>query len=513
MKKFSSAIPVAVLALSMASCSSTDEPAIGAASDITIGVSAPVASISRAALELPEGYTMHCILQLLDENNEAVGEQKNAVIDATTGTGTFTITATDQEAGVKALFWAEYIDASGKSVYNTSDLKAISYSTTAFDLSNADAMAATDAFCGKLDALRNGENVTLSRPFANINFVPSNPDKVAAAKKMTVTYTAPAAYNIFNGTADQTAELTFTNSSFDAAATPWFSTFVFAPVDKTALDSEIVIALSEGLTQTVTVENGKVPLNQNFRINIGATIGDVELSDITIGVGIDPEYNKPEAPKFEIGAYVNAAGEAVATADEAAGIVFYVGALADDAIANYDAKFADKTIKGYAVALQNTAAGRQNLNPELVPGLAATTWVNGSEGTAPFLSAFEGSAFATNFTEWKESHAVSGDNITEWYIPALKQLTTWLYMLYPTNTGDPATGTEAFKALFPQDEIFDRTPIATVNYVSCTINSNGNISCVRMNAGDTPNAQAAQITTATQINQSALCRPMITIFE
>lgn len=513
MKKFASAIPAAVLALSMASCSSTDEPAIGAASDITIGVSAPVASISRAALELPEGYTMHCILQLLDENNEAVGEQKNAVIDATTGTGTFTITASDQETGVKALFWAEYIDAAGKSVYNTADLKAISYSNTSFDLANTAAMAATDAFCGKLDALKNGENVTLTRPFANINFIPTNPDKVAAAKKLTVTYTAPTAYNIFNGTATETAELTFTNSSFDAAATPWFSTFVFAPVDKTALDSEIVIALSEGLTQTVTVESGKVPLNRNFQINVGATIGDLELSDITIGVGVDPEYSKPEAPKFEVGAYVNAAGEAVATADEAAGIVFYVGALGDDAIANYDAKFAGKTIKGYAVALENVSKGRQNLNPELVPGLSATTWANGAEGTASFLSDFAGSAFATTFTEWKEGHAVSGDNVTEWYIPALKQLTTWLFMLYPTNTGDPATGSEAFKALFPRSDIFDRAPIVTVNYASCTINNNGNISCVRMNAGDTPNAQAAQITTATQTNQSALCRPMITIFE
>lgn len=515
MKKISSMLMVAGVSLAMVSCSSTDEPVFGGNSDITIAVNAPVAPMSRAAVELPEGYTMHCVLQLLDENNNTVGEQKTAAIDAATGTGTFVITAADQELGVKALFWAEYIDAAGKSVYNTADLKAVNYNTTAYDLSDEAAIAATDAFCGKLDALKNGANVTLTRPFANINFVPNNPEKVAAAKKMTVTYTAPAAYNVFNGTADATAELEYTNAAFDAAATPWFSTFVFAPVDMTALDSDITIALSEGLTQTITIENGNVPLNENFQINIAATIGDVALSDITIGVGVDPGYNKPEAPKFEIGSYVNAAGEAVATADEAEGIVFYLGAMNGDAAANYDAKFAGKNIKGYAVALNNVEKGRQALNgDDFVTGLTATTWVNGAEGTASFLTSFAGSAFADTFTAWQGKHAVIGDNVSEWYIPTLNQLSAWLWMLYPTNTGDPATGSDSFKALFPEyPDIFDRDPIATVNYASCTINSNGNVSGVRMNAGDTPNAQAAQIAVASAKNQTALCRPMITIFE
>lgn len=518
MKKLTSMFLVAGVALSMASCSSTDEPTASANTDITIAVNAPVAEMSRAAVELPQGYTMRCVLQLLDEDNNTVGTQKTTTIDAATGTGTFVITAADQELGVKALFWAEYIDGAGKSVYNTADLKAVNYSTDAFDLDNDAAMAATDAFCGKLEALKNGANVTLTRPFANLNFVPNNPDKVAAAKKMVVTYTAPAAYNVFNGTADATAELTFTNAAFDATATPWFSTFVFAPVEATSLDSDITIALSEGLTQTITIEKGNVPLNENFQINIAATIGDVELSDITIGVGVDPGYNRPEAPKFEVGAYVNAAGEAVATAAEAVGIVFYEGALGNDKTDLYDGKFAGKTIKGYAVALENVAAARQQVVGEnSVTGMSQTAYENGSMGTEAFLEAFEGSAFVNAYNTWTAAHATGGDNVTEWYIPSLKQLSTFFWMLLPNQNGDLATGTDSFKALFPIVDFFDRDPISTLYYAPCDFNAQGNVAAVRLNVVDANtmnvNAQAAQMTTATGKNQSAMCRAMITIFE
>lgn len=501
---------VAGFGLAMASCSTTDEPMAASTSDITIAVKAPVEPMGRAAVELPAGYTMHCIMQLLDENNNTVGEQKTATIDAATGTGTFTITAADQEQGAKALFWAEYINSSKESVYNTTDLKAVSYATTDFTVAQA---VATDAFCGKLDALTDGANVTLTRPFANVNFAPSNPEKVEAAKKMVVTYTTPAGYNVLNGTVDatQATKVTYTNADFNSNVKPWFSTFVFAAADATYLDSAIEIALSEGLTQTITIGENKVPLNENFQIYVSAEIGDVELSDITVTVGVDPGYNKP---KFEVGAYVNAAGEPVATAAEAAGIVYYLGAFGDDAAANYDAKFAGKTIKGYAVALKNVAAGRQSFG-ETVTGLAATSWANGSQGTSSFLSSFAGTAFVTTYTAWAEKNATTGDNASEWYIPTLKQLSAWLHMLYPIQDGEAATGTEAFKSLFlPQyPNIFDREAIETVNYASCSINNSGNVSGVRMNGGENPTMKEAGISTSTQANQSALCRPMFTIFE
>lgn len=514
MKAFSSLFVVAGLAFTMASCSSVDEPATLGNSDITISVKAPVAEMGRAAITLPEGYTMHCLMQLLDEQNNAAGEIKSAVIDPATGTGSFVITAADQEAGVKALFWAEYIDAAGKSVYNTADLKAVTYSVTEFDLANTASIAATDAFCGKLDALKDGANVTLTRPFANINFTPNNPDKVAAAKHMTVTYAAPAAYNVFDATATATADLTFTNAAFDAAATPWFSTFVFAPVDVTALQSDIAISLSEGLTQTITIEKGNVPLNQNFQINVSATIGDVELSDITIGVGVDPGYNKPEAPKFKVGGYVNAAGEPVATAAEAAGIVFQMGAMAGDNAANYDARFAGKTIKGYAVALENVNPARQRVNDDPITGLSKTEWINGAQGASAFATTFAGSPFVTTFDTWKTEHAVSGYNVTDWYVPTFNQLFAFMGMIFPTDKGVEATGSAEFKALFPETQMFDRDPFATVFYGSCSINDNGNVSAVRLNYNNgTINITGSQMTVATSAKVAGLCRPMITIFE
>lgn len=502
------------MVLAVASCSTTDEPMAAGKSDIAIAVNAPAAAMSRATVELPAGYTMHCVMQLLDESNNAVGTQKTATIDAATGTGTFVITAADQELGVKALFWAEYIDAAGKSVYNTADLKAVSYNTTSFDLADAAAMAATDAFCGKLDALKNGANVTLLRPFSNINFVPANPDKVAAAKKMTVSYATPSAYNVFNGTAAETTAVTFTNASFDATVTPWFSTFVFAPVDQTSLAGEVSIALSDGLTQTITIESGSLPLNPNFQYTVSATIGDVELSDINISVGVEPGYSKPE---FKVGGYVNAAGEPVANASEAAGIVFHVGAIGADATDLYDAKFAGKTIKGYAVALENASKTRQKLvGEDPVTGMSQTAYANGAQGTAAFLEAFAGSAFATAFTDWRSAHPTTGDNVTEWYIPSLKQSTEFFGMLYPSSAGVAATGSDSFKAMFPNSDMFDT--MGTLYYAPCDFNSQGNVAAVRLVvAGEDPDWTisyvAAQMTTATGKNQSALCRPMITIFE
>ena len=81
--------------------------------------------------------------------------------------------------------------------------------------------------------------MTLTRPFANVNFTPTNPEKVEAATKMVVTYTTPAGYNVLNGTVDATkaTKVTYTNADFNSNDTPWFNTFVFAAADATYLDS------------------------------------------------------------------------------------------------------------------------------------------------------------------------------------------------------------------------------------------------------------------------------------
>ena len=64
----------------------------------------------------------------------------------------------------KALFWAEYVPESGAAnkVYNTADLRAVGYNTASFDLTNDALMAASDAFCGKLETIANA-SVTLKR--------------------------------------------------------------------------------------------------------------------------------------------------------------------------------------------------------------------------------------------------------------------------------------------------------------------------------------------------------------
>ena len=76
----------------------------------------------------------------------------------------------------------------------------------------------------------------------------------------------------------------------------------------------------------------------------------------------------------------------------------------------------------------------------------------------------------------------------------------------------PATGSEDFRNMpefeFVNGKMFDREPIATVNYASSTINNQGNVSGVRINVASSAvtNAQEAGIAVKTAANQQALCR-------
>ena len=64
--------------------------------------------------------------------------------------------------------------------------------------------------------------------------------------------------------------------------------------------------------------------------------------------------------------------------------------------------------------------------------------------------------------------------------------------------------------------MFDRTPIESVYYASCTINGSKDISGVIINvdkaAEQVQDAKAASLK-VTGSSQRALCRPMITIFK
>lgn len=507
-------------------CTSVYEPAVKQG-DLVVTVQTPTKPLSRAAVSLPDGYTMQCVMQLIDDNGNTVGNQKTAPLDATTGKGSFTITGAERKTAVKALFWAHYVNSAGVSVYNTSDLKNVCYNKTVMALSET---PATDAFCGKLEVLNADAAVTLSRPFANVLFRPTISGKIREAKQLTVSYTAPSGYSVLNSTASGTTALTFNNNNFDPTQATWFSTFIFAPMNKEKLESDITMNLGDGYNE-FKIDGNTIPLSANFQITATGTIGDDVLGDITVSVEIDPDFSGnmqggsgngddsgnsdnsgTETAKFEVGAYVNASGQAVASASDAVAVVFRTGAFTDDDATKYASKFSGRTIKGYAVALKSTSETRQVLNTTAFgTGKTETSYANGSQGTAEFLSVFSGNDFANAYNAFITSNGLTGSNVSGWYIPTSGQLYTWLHMLLPSSDG-AATGSDAFQAIFPVASLFEESK-TTTTYATCDFNSDGEPKVVRITSEGTPGVAINQLTVSKTENLRAMCRPMFTIFE
>lgn len=481
---------------------------------VTVSVQAPVNNpLSRAGVTIPEGYTMQCIMQLLDAEGETVGAQDIKTV--TDGKVSFTISVDEQKNVAKALFWAEYVPTAGAAgkVYDTADLRAVGYNTASFDMTNAALMAACDAFCGKLETIGNA-SVTLKRPFANVSVQPKNPAVAADATKLEVKYDALSGYDILEGKCKATAPVTYTNASFNSANGAWISNFFFAPTDVTKFAGEVTMTLSGGYEKVITIPTNTLPLDVNMQVLAKFEIGD---GNFDVDVEVDPDY---EALEMKVGSYINAEGKVVRDAADAVGIVFAMEAINDDVPANYPTALQSKTIAGYAVAIENVAATRQILNIDKLATLSETNKAvtNGTQATDALLTGIGDVAFKTAYEKWVGEHAISSENMSAWYIPTLAQLNTFMNMLFDIKGGDPANGSEDFRQIsefeFVIGKMFDRNPIGTVNYASSTVNSTGNISGIRINVeSGVITMQAAGISVSTAANQQALCRPMITIFK
>ena len=482
---------------------------------VTIAVQAPVNNpLSRAGVTIPDGYTMQCIMQLLDAEGNTVGAQDTKQVND--GKVSFTISVDEQKNVAKALFWAEYVPTAGAAgkVYDTADLRAVGYNTASFDMTDAALMAACDAFCGKLETIGNA-SVTLKRPFANISVQPKNPAVAASATKLEVKYDALSGYDILEGKCSATAPVTYTNAGFNAASGAWISNFFFAPTDVTKFAGEVTMTLSGGYDKVITIPTNTLPLDVNMQIMAKFEIGDGKFD---IEVGVDPDY---EALEMKVGSYINAEGKVVRDAADAVGIVFAMEAIGSDVPANYPAALQEKTIAGYAVAIENVAAGRQVLNNAAINSLIATdaTVTNGTQGTEALLTGIGEVTFMTTYNKWVNDHPLNSEKMSAWYIPTVGQLSAFMGMLF--KMGDvEATGGQAFKGMsefaFENGVMFDRNPIESVYYASCTINGSKDISGIIINVNkatsEVLDAKASSLK-VTSSSQKALCRPMITIFK
>lgn len=458
--------------------------------DIRISVQAPVAPATRAGVTVPEGYTMQCIMQLLDKDNATVGEQQTQSVDASTGTASFTIAAASLDEATQALFWAEYVPASGEKVYDTADLKAIGYKTTEFDMSNAALMAACDAFCGKQTALADGASVTLTRPFAKVSVTPSNPDAVSGTG-ITVSYTAPSGFSVLDGTTSGAGtNVTYTDSSFAPAANEaWFSNFIFAP--ETATNFEQPITMTVGNT-AITIPAGKLPLDANMEVDATFTIEGTEAKDITVNVQINPEYEKLE---LAVGSYINAKGEVVANAENAVAIVYALAGKTDNS--DYGE---GKKAKAYAIALA-PVTGRAAINDITAYGLETTA--DDYSGYTYDAALKEKLGDVTN-DDSKLFYAyysatlptLTGENLSTWYIPSKLQLADAMNVL---NVNVP-------KAL---SEIYDKDYYVISSSIDAETNASKIIYGVLYKMSTTTVGSPATL----DQNASAFAFPALTIFE
>lgn len=526
MKNFSKILFGFGAAFAMTACASEEVANPAATTDVTVSV-ATDAGIASRALATIDGYELKCVMQLLDDNGATVGTQ--ATTSAAAGKASFVIKAADIDAGAStALFWAEYFPtAAGTKVYDSSDLTKISYSVTDFDAADANIMAAADAFAGTITTLTNGATATLTRPMIQFNFSVKNPEVAAAATTLKVAYSAPSGYNVLTGNCDAAAsqDVVYNNNSFAPAAKKWFSSFIFAPANMSKFDKAITMTLGGGFDKVMTIPADQLPLDANYIVNTEGEIsaGGDETLDVNVSVDVDGSFeNEPKPAVFEVGAYVDAAGKPVNDKADAVGIVYYMGAFGNDTPANYPSQYSGKTIKGYAVALENVSASRLSCGAEAYGNIFESnekTTTNGTQTTPYMLEKLAGAPVIDAYNTWVAAHALNTENVSDWYIPVKNQIYEFFCMLYPYGSSaaaaEPATGSEAFKALFPLSEINDKDN--TVMYLSSTVNTSAqpDYSMVRLNMADgaVTFAQTAALGLVAQSNRTALCRPMVTIFE
>lgn len=500
--------------------------------DFVITVNASSAATSRAdesaGAPVIEGYEFKCIMQLLDKAGETVGTQ--SVVSMSTGSASFTITGENIDNGaVKAIFWAEYQPtAGGGKVYDTSDLKNITYNSTVFDLATANSTAVLEAFAGKLDKIEKGANVTLKRPVSKIVFSPKNRENVSDAKSIEVKYVTASGYNVLAGTASGTSEITLNKGSFDPLAEgAWFTTFMLCPANQTNAAGDITINLSgdNGYSRAITIPANSIPADPNHIYNITA---DITHGDISISVSVDSSWaandangggdESPDPGKqdpepdpnpgddtgeetkgdtnYVLGSLIDANG--YVTTDQTKAVAVYLidfidGAF-EDVIGNYQ-EYAGKSIKGYAVAIKNISD--TPLLATLNGSASAISGGNGYTNTDKLLSYLSGSPFESAFKEWRENNKITNPNITKWYIPSYSQKSYFATMYKELISNN---------IIAKDDILYGET---SQYYIISNINDLDKMKLVLVGE----NSSGALMTTDKPFaSKEVYCRPMVTIF-
>lgn len=532
------------LSLGLLSCNQEDMSDVETVTGTPVTVSVEVPGVlsgseSRTLPEAPEGHQLRCIM-VVDYNTED-DVRMEQVAGETMINEKFRFTFTPAEEDYTCLFWADYVDGTTESdgkyadkYYNTADLTNVTYKVADNTLFNN---PACDAFFGH--SLAGSPNAVLKRPFVKLSFKDQKHETVQAASSLSVTYTVPSGFsvkdNTVSGSSNQEIKL------IDAAPADkdndiWFYNYVFAPENANKLPGKILMTV-DGKEVTINTESLVLTQNYDITASIDFASGD---GNVDVDVDIDDEYNDPNAPK--VGQFMQKDGTFSDTydAENSVAIVFAAGPKGGDVATNYGQPDGTK-IWGYAMGLNSTVrtAIQNEANDPTFPDLKSLN------GEAPWqLDDYNGYAYTTNlrsamgeyssqlvtvFDTWKLENALTGGNVSEWYIPSARQLLDLIAFSLGYEGGTDETTKETVDAVSKNEQVAAAVVAADTdkedgkssfgNYTSAAnIMSSyirgGRIVCVQTSGGDNEViAKLLGVTVSSSTASPFTIRPVLTIFK
>lgn len=535
------------LSLGLLSCNQEDMSDVETVTGTPVTVSVEVpgslsGSESRTLPAAPEGHQLRCIMVV--DYNTAEDVRMEQVAGETMVNEKFRFTFTPAEEDYTCLFWADYVDegaavSDGKytdKYYNTADLTNVTYKASDNTLFNN---PACDAFFGK--SLAGSPNAVLKRPFVKLSFKDQKHETVQDASSLSVTYTVPSGFsvkdNTVSGSSNQEIKLTAAAPA-DKDNDIWFYNYVFAPANVNKLPGDILMTVGE---DDVTIKTASLVLTQNYDItaSIDFASGD---GNVDVDVDIDDEFNDPNAPK--VGQFMQKDGTFSDTydAENSVAIVFAAGPKGGDVATNYGQPDGTK-IWGYAMGLCSTArtAIQNEANDQTFPDLKSLNgeapWqlddYNGYTYTTNLRSVMEGysSQLMTVFDTWKQENALTGGNVSEWYIPSARQLLDLIAFSLGYEGGTDNTTQEPVNAVSINEQVAAAVVAAdtdkedgyswfgnytgAANVMSSYIRG-GRIVCVQTNGAE--NETITNLLGTTVYNDGSktspfVIRPVLTIFK
>lgn len=533
------------LSLGLLSCNQEDMSNVEAVTGtpVTVSVEVPEAlsgSESRTLPAAPEGHQLRCIMVV--DYNTAEDVRMEQVAGETMVNEKFRFTFTPAEEDYTCLFWADYVDegtaaSDGKytdKYYNTADLTNVTYKVADNTLFNN---PACDAFFGK--SLAGSPNAVLKRPFVKLSFKDKNHETVQDASSLSVTYTVPSGFsvkdNTVSGSSNQEIKLT-ASAPVDKDNDIWFYNYVFAPENANKLPGKILMTV-DGKEVTINTESLVLTQNYDITASIDFASGD---GNVDVDVDIDDEYNDPNAPK--VGQFMQKDGTFSDTydAENSVAIVFAAGPKGGDVATNYGQPDGTK-IWGYAMGLNSTVrtAIQNEANDQTFPDLKSLNgeapWqlddYNGYTYTTNLRSVMEGysSQLMSVFDTWKLENALTGGNVSEWYIPSARQLLDLIAFSLGYEGGTDETTKETVNAVAKNEQVAAAVVAADTdkedgkswfgNYTSAAnIMSSyirgGRIVCVQTSSGDNEViAKLLGVTVSSSTASPFTIRPVLTIFK